>query len=201
NPRSDIEPIRALIALKAGQPFSEASVRATMATLENNGFNKVSVRTISNASGLHLDFILEPPYYVGIVDFSTATKQFSYAQLLRVLNLSDAEPYAKALLTRCETVLVRFFESDGFFQAKVHAEPKIDDVYRLVNIKFSVQLGKRARIGAVEVRGVSEQEREDLVETLRSTRARFTGARLKPGKAYTSDRNKAATALIKKTLA
>jgi outer membrane protein insertion porin family len=84
---------------------------------------------------------------------------------------------------------------------KVHAEPKIDDANQLVSVKFSVHLGERARIRNVEVQGVPDQESLKLVHTLASTRARFTGAQLKAGKSYTSDRHKAATALLKRSLA
>lgn len=201
NPHRDVEPIRSLISQKAGQPFSEASVRATMVALESDGFSKVSVETVSNASGLQLYFILEPPYYIGIISFSNLTKYFSYAQLLKALNLSDDEPYNKAVLARCEGSLMRFLQSDGYFQVKLHAEPAIDDDHHLVNIKFFVDLGERARIGTVEIRGISEHESNNLLRKIRSRRARFTGAQLKPGKPYTPERTKGATALIKKTLA
>jgi outer membrane protein assembly factor BamA len=61
-------------------------------------------------------------------------------------------------------------------------------------------MGKRARIGSIEVQG-SGPEQARLLHSVRSLRARLTGALLKPGKPYTSERIKAATALIKKSLA
>jgi len=201
NPRRDVEPLRPLIAQKAGQPFSEASVRATIDALGNKGFSKVGVEMVSNASGLQLNFILEPPYYLGIIEFPKLAKYFSYPQLLKVVNFSDDEPYDKGRLPRSEEALLHFFQNDGYFQAKAHAEPAIDDAHQLVNIKFFVDLGERARIGRVNIRGIPEQESKNLLKKLRSRRARFTGAQLKPGKPYAADRIKSAIALIKKNLA
>ena len=98
NPHRDVGPLRSLVVQKAGQPFSEGSVRATIDALEKRGFSKVGVEMISNASGLQLHFILEPPYYLGVIEFANLAKYFSYPQLLKVVNLSDDQPYDKASL-------------------------------------------------------------------------------------------------------
>jgi outer membrane protein insertion porin family len=202
NPHRNVQPLRSLLVQKAGQPFSDKSVRESIRALEEQGgFKSVKVEILSNASGLQLNFILETPYYLGLIEFPSLAKHFSYPQLLKVLNLSNDEPYDKDRLPICEAALSRYLKNDGYFLAQVHAEPTIDDVHRLVNLKFLVDLGKRARIGTVQVLGVSEQESKKLIQTLGSTRARFTGGQLKPGKPYTSDHIKAATALIRKSLA
>jgi outer membrane protein assembly factor BamA len=201
NPSRDVEALRPLVLQKAGQPFSEASVRATIDALANRGFSNVGAEMVSNASGLQLNFIIEPPYYVGMIEFPGLAKHFSYPQLLKVVNLSDDEPYDKGRIVRYEEALVQFFRHDGYFQAKVHAEPTIDDAHQLVNIRFFVDLGERARIGNVVIRGIPEQESRTVLQKLSSRRARFTGAQLKAGKPYTADRLKAATVLIKKNLA
>jgi outer membrane protein insertion porin family len=202
NPHRDVESLRSLLVQQAGQPLSEENISASIYALEKQGNCKgVKVEVISNPSGLQLNFILEPPYYVGIVEFPELARHFNYGQLLKVVNFSDEEPYNKARLPLAEAALKHFLQNDGYFEARAHAEPKIDDANQLVNVKFSVQLGERARIRNVEVQGIPEQESLKLVHTLASTRARFTGAQLKGGKSYTSDRHKAATALLKKSLA
>jgi outer membrane protein insertion porin family len=202
NPNRNVESLRSLLLQKAGQPFSETKVQASIVALEKQGgFSGVKAEMVSNTSGLQLNFILEPPYYVGIIEFPSLTKYFSYAQLLNVVNFPDEEPYHQGSLAIAETALIRFLQNDGYFQAQAHAEAKIDDAKQLVNITFSVHLGERARIRNIEVRGIPDQESLKLLNTLSSTRARFTGSQLKPGKTYSSDHIKSATALIKRTLA
>jgi len=73
-------------------------------------------------------------------------------------------------------------------------------VEQLANPVFHVELGKHARIGKVEVRGSTPEENRRLEHTMRTLRARFTGALLKTGKPYSQTRIKAATALLKKAL-
>jgi outer membrane protein insertion porin family len=201
NPRRDVDSLRLFVAQKVGQPYSEANVKASIVALETNGnFEKVTVDVIPETSGLRLNFILEPAYYLGVIEFPEAAKYFSYTRLLQVTNFADQDPYDPGRLAVAEQALQNFLQRNGYFQAQVHAEPQIDDSLRLVNVKFSVQMGKQARIGSVEVQGPPDPEQAHLLRAVRSLRARLTGALLRPGKPYTSERIKAATALIKRSL-
>src|SRR5580704_5267645 len=202
NPHRDVEPLRAAVSQKAGKPYSQADVEPSISALQvAGGFEKVTVNVIPDISGLRLNFILEPAYYLGMVDFQGATKFFSYTRVLQVVNLQEEDPYDKARIPVAEAALLQFLQHNGYFRAQVHAEPQIDDANQLVNITFTVHPGKQARIGSVELNGLPGPEQTSLRRRLRSLRARFTGALLKPGKPYTPERIKAATALIKKTLA
>src|SRR3984957_10244370 len=176
NPHRDVEPLRPLVVQKTGQPFSSANVQATMAALQKQGgFPKVELNVVPDPSGLRLDFVLEPSYYLGAVDFSGAAKYFSYTRLLQVANLSEEDPYDKELVPVAEAALLRFLQRNGYFHAVAHAETSIDDAHELVNVNFSVEMGKQARIGKVEVQGPDDPESARLLRTVRSLRARFTG--------------------------
>jgi outer membrane protein insertion porin family len=201
NPHRNVEPLRDSLAQKVGQPYSQAEVEASIAALERaGGFEKVTVDVIPDISGLRLNFILEPAYYLGVVDFPGVPKSLPYVRLLQVVNLQDQEPYDQARLPIAETALLHFLQHSGFFQAQVHAEPQIDDANQLVSLTFTVISGKQARIGNIEIRGAAGSEPAWLLQKTRSLRARFSGALLKPGKPYTPERMKAATSLIKKSL-
>jgi outer membrane protein insertion porin family len=91
--------------------------------------------------------------------------------------------------------------SDGYFQAEVQPEPQFDETHLLANVVFHVNLGKRAKVGNVEVRGPEPAEANRLVHATRSLRATATGASLKPGKSYTPKRINSAVALMKRNLA
>ncbi|MFZ0321557.1 MAG: POTRA domain-containing protein [Candidatus Sulfotelmatobacter sp.] len=202
NPHRDVEPLRALLSQQAGQPYDETKVEATISALrQQGGFEKVAVNVIPDISGLRLNFILEPAYYLGVVDFQGITRSFSYTRLLQVVNLQDEDPYDQARIPVAEAALLQFLHHNGYFEAQVRSESKIDDANQLVNIAFIVHAGKQARIGNVFLDGAVGAEQAWLGRRLHSLRARFTGALLKPGKAYTSERIKAATSLIKKSLA
>ncbi len=202
DPHRDVDSLRSSIAQKAGQPYSQALVQASVTLLQRaQGSETVTVDVIPDISGLRLDFILEPAYYLGMVDFQGISKSFSYTRLLQVVDLQQEFPYDQARIPVAEAALLNFLQRNGFFQAKAHADLQIDDANRLVNVTFSVQAGEQARIGSVELHGPAGSEPSWLLRKTRSLRARFTGGLLKPGKPYTPERIKAATSLIKLSLA
>ena len=202
NPHRDTEPLRSVITQKIGQPYSHDKIAESVLALEKAGkFPKVTAQVIPDPSGLRVSFILEPAYRVGIVDFSVFSRRFAYTRLQQVANLSDEEPYNPARLPTAETALLDFLHHNGYFQAEVHATGAIDDPNQLVNVTFMGRLGKQARIGNVNIEGPPSQDSARLLHTVRTIRARLTGALLKSGKSYTPDRIKAATKLLKRSLA
>ena len=201
NPHRDVQPFQSLVEQKAGAPYSQRAVEASIAALERSGqFPKVQVTVIPDPSGLRLDFLLEPAYFVGAIDFPNVGKFFAYSRLLQVVNLPDEDPYDKARIAVAEKALQRFLQNNGYFQATVHADSQIDDAHQLVDVNFTVHMGKRARIGKVSFQSSDPSENASLQHSVRSLRARFTGGLLKPGKVYTRERIKAATTLIHRTL-
>lgn len=206
NPGIDVEPLRTLLAQKAGEPYSQKKVEASISALEEtHRFSQVRAVATVELSGVRLSFILEPAYYVGSVEFPEAARRFSYVRLLQVvspeIDYLNEKPYDKALLPKAETALRDFLGHNGYFAARVQAEVQPDDAHQLVNIAFHADLGRRARIGKVEIQGATPAETSRLMHSVRSLRARFTGGLLKPGKTYTASRLQQASSLIKKTLA
>ena len=202
NPHRDLEPLRACVTLRPGDPYSEERIRASAEALEKaGGFPKVQVSVVPDVTGLRISFLLEPAYYLGIVDFSGVAKSFSYTHLLQVVDLPDEDPFDPSRLPTAQEALTTFLHGNGFFQAKVHTDAKIDDAHRLVSVSFSVEMGRQARIGSLEIVGPAVAERAKLHHSVRSLRARLSGGCLKPGKVYDRERISAATTLLKKALA
>src|SRR5215469_6634986 len=201
NPHRDLERLRGWVSQQAGEPYSEAKVQASIGALEKEGgFRKVQISVVPDISGLRVNFLLEPPYYLGVIDFPGVGKSFSYTRLLQLVDLPDEDPYDPSRLPSAESTLTTFLHKNGFFQAQVHAEPQIDDAHQLVSISFRVEMGKQARIGSIEIEGPDALERSKLLHSVRSLRARLSGGLLKPGKIYDQERLNAATTFIKKSL-
>ena len=201
NPHRDMEPLRTLIEQKAGEPYSQPKVEASIAALERTGqFPKVEVNVVPNPLGLRLNFLLEPAYYLGMVNFPGATKLFSYTRLLQVADLHDEDPYDTTHVGASEKALQDLLRRNGYFRATIHTDVQIDDRHQLVNLTFSIALGKQAKVARVTLHGADASETSQLLHSLRSLRARLTGALLKPGKTYSPERITAATNLIKRKL-
>jgi len=201
NPHRDLEPYRQFVVQKAGEPYSQEKVLSSIAALEHTGrFPKVDVTVVPDPSGLRLNFLLEPAYYLGMINFPGATKVFPYIRLLQVANLPDEDPYDKARVALAQEALQKFLKHNGYFQATIQTHSKIDDTHQLVDVAFEIKLGKQARVASVTIEGVNGTEDAHLQHSLRSLRARFSGGLLKPGKPYGTERIKEATAIMRKTL-
>src|SRR5260370_21315218 len=69
NPHRDVEPLRPLVKQKAGHPYSQADVEASISALRQTGqFPNVGVNVVPAPTGLRLNFLLEPAFYVGMVN-------------------------------------------------------------------------------------------------------------------------------------
>ena len=201
NPHRDLQPLIPLVTQKQDEAYSQQKIEASRDALQQTGqFQKVQVSVVAEVSGLRVNFLLEPAYYLGVMKFPGAEKLFSYTRLSQVTNLSDEDPYDPSRLPAAENELKQFLQREGYFQASAHAEPEIDDAHQLVSIRFNIAPGKQARVSSVNIEGARGPEETRLAKALRSIRARLTGGLLKRGKPYTSERIKAATALMKRSL-
>src|SRR5207248_5425867 len=99
DPRLDLESLRPLLELKAGDSFSDQKVQATAAALQATGkFKREEINVAPQPSGLLVKFVLHPAFYVGIIEFPEATKLFTYTRLLQVVNLPDEQAFDKEQL-------------------------------------------------------------------------------------------------------
>ena len=169
NPKINVEDLKPLVLQKQGEPYSNEKIKASIAALERTGrFSKVEVDVKPEAAGLHVRFILEPALYYGIIDFPGATKRFSYARLLQVVNLPDQDPFENKQVEDGKAALLKFLQTNGYFQAEVRTSTQLDEPHGLANVSYEVQLGKHAKIGRVEVHGPPPQEAQRLLAATRS---------------------------------
>lgn len=201
NPHRDLQRLYPLVTQKVGEAYSQAKIQEDAAALQNAGhFPKVKVSIVPEVSGLWVQFLLEPAYYLGVVEFPGGTKSFSYTRLLQATNLSDEDPYDPAQIPVALRGLTDFLHHNGYFQSDVQVQPAIDDTHQLVNVAFSIRTGKRANISSVSLEGSSDPETARLLHSVQSLWARLSRGLLKPGKPYSPSRISAATTLMKKSL-
>src|SRR5712692_5512382 len=202
NPKISVDSLRPLIQQKTDEAYSTTKVEGTMSALKETGrFSKVEVDVKPDPGGLRVTFTLEPALYFGIFQFPGATKSFSYTRLLKVIDIPNHSPYQQDVVAKASGALLQFLISEGYFQAQVQTESQFDEVHMLADVVFHVTLGKRAKVGNVEVHGPEPSEVDRLLHAARSLRAAATGASLKKGKRYTPKRIDSALALMKRDLA
>ena len=200
-PDATVSRLEPLVQQKAGQPFSEQRVEASISALKSAGkFQDVQLQVRPEASGVRVRFVPQPALYFGVYDFPGAIRSFPYARLLQISNYQNQEPYSAYDIQQAETNLVAFFRRAGFFQATVHAQPQSEPANGLVNVDFQTDLNKRARIGEILMEGASPEQTAKLQKSLRTVMARLRGAYLKNGTQYTYKKLQTATTYLQREL-
>jgi outer membrane protein insertion porin family len=197
DPHIDTSSYENQVEQKAGQPYSAKAVQSSIEALEKTGrFNKVEVEMKSQSNGVTVNLVMEPAFYVGIIEFP-GRHLFSYTRLLQVVNMPPEDPYKAENVTAGAAALLKFFQHTGYFEAEVRPETRFDNARQLVNVIYYIQLNKRAKVGAITVSGPSPQESQQLVNALKSWGARLRGDSLKPGTKYTQAKIQSATQYLR----
>ena len=189
NPGIALDQIQPLIKQQAGEPLAIAAIRDSATALQNTKrFSKVEVSITPGATGVEVLFILQRTFYIGMLDFPGATKSFPYPQLLQTTNIPEQSPYVPDMPAEGTQALLDFLHKNGYFNAAVTPDIMPDEPRRVVNIRFVSQLNQLARIGSVNISGLSDEQATDVRRALRSFWAKLTGASLKPGQKYSQKR-------------
>src|SRR5579864_7209082 len=82
NPHRDLTPLYPLVTQKVGTPYNEAIIEASAQALKQaGGFPKVDINVEPEVAGLRVNFLLEPAYYLSMVEFPGVGKYFPYTRL------------------------------------------------------------------------------------------------------------------------
>jgi outer membrane protein insertion porin family len=200
-PEADVDYLRALLLQQVGQPYSNMKVQQSIAAMMATGeFSSVRVQVSPENGGLRLLFILEPAYYLGLVQFPGAVPPLSYTRLLQVVMFSEGSPFLKRQMNDATGAIKTFLTRSGYFAATVNARTEVDKDHKLVNPIFEVTLNRRAKIGSIDFEGLSESEADEQRAALRSFWTHFKKGRLTNGTTFTQERIQAAIGRIRSTL-
>ncbi|HEY4046953.1 MAG TPA: POTRA domain-containing protein [Acidobacteriaceae bacterium] len=173
-----------LFAQHAGEPFSREKVEQTVRALKEKGkFDEVQVQVDPQADGVRILLVLEPAVYFGLFEFPGA-ERFAYSRLVQVANYPPQAPFNADEIVQDQNSLINFFREQGYFEAEVRPEVKVDQEHGLANVIFHVSLSRRARFGTIEVVGIPAEQAASLGHSLQSFMARARGAAIRSGKTY-----------------
>lgn len=183
-PDSNTSQYAPLFVQHAGEPFSREKVDRTVAALKATGkFEEVQLQVDPEADGVRILIILEPAVSLGIFEFPGA-ERFAYSRLAQVANFPPQAPYNTGDVERDRQSLLRFFQQEGYFQAEVTPETRVDAQHGLANVIFHVTLKQRARFGDIVLADTTPEEGATLRQALQTLLARVHGAGIRPGKPY-----------------
>jgi outer membrane protein insertion porin family len=165
-----------------GQPFDRLKVEQTVAALKTK-FEQVQLQVLPEANGVSVLLVLEPAVYFGIFEFPGA-EQFPYSRLVQVANYPPEAPFNSKEIEQDQQSLLTFFQQEGYFNATVWSEIKVEADHGIADIYFHVTLNRRARFGVLDIVGTTPQQTAELTHDLQTLLARAQGTAIRPGKMY-----------------
>ncbi len=200
-PESTSADFSSLFVQKAGEPFSREKVDKTVAALKATGkFTEVQLQVDPEADGVRVLMVLEPAVWFGIFEFPGA-ERFAYSRLVQIANFPPQAPFNTDDVEKDRQALLTFFRQEGFFEAEVTPETRVDAVRGLANVNFRTNLKRQAKFGKIVIADTSEGQAAKLSLALQKFLARARGAAIRPGKAYHLTTLSRATAYLQSQLA
>jgi len=173
-----------LFVQKTSTPFARDAVDKTAAALKATGkFEEVQIQIDPQPNGVRILYILEPAICFGLFQFPGA-ERFAYSRLVQIANYPPEAPFNAGDVEQDRQNLLTFFRQEGYFQAEVKPEVRVDAVHGLANVLFHVTLKRRANFGVIHIADTAPDDVAKLDKSLQSLRARARGAAIRPGKAY-----------------
>lgn len=183
-PGLDEHELTPLFVQQAGEPLDPDKVARTVAAVKATGkFKDIQLSVIPDIEGIRVMLILQPAMYFGIYEFPGA-RPFTYPTLLQAANYPPESAYNDRDVTRAGESLKKFFQQNGYFLAKVTPELETDEAHGVVNVRFAIELGVKAKFGTVTLDGASAEETARLQAKLKSRMARLRGSAIRQGKSY-----------------
>lgn len=184
-PDIDVEKLKSSLVLQPGQPFSRPKADASIEALKKAGhFEDVQLQVVPDLNGVRVLLVIQPGLYFGMYSFPGAENRFGYSRLLQAAYYPPEGPYSIADVNNATILLTKFFQENGFFQAKVTPKIDSDPAHGLVNVVFHTKLGKRADFGNISIEGPTTEMTQFLTDKLTGIMARLKGAAIRPGKTY-----------------
>jgi outer membrane protein assembly factor BamA len=181
-PDLDSSSFSSMFVQKVGQPFDKGKVEQTVNALKTK-FEQVQLQVLPEANGVRVLLVLEPAVYFGIFEFPGA-ERFPYSRLVQVSNFPPEAPFNSEEIDHDRQSLLTFFREDGYFNANVQPEIKLEADHGLADVYFHITLNRRARFGVIDIVGTTPQQTVQLTHDLQTFLARVRGAAIRPGKLY-----------------
>ena len=183
-PNLDTSKLLPLLQQHAGEPFSREKIDQSTATLKAAGnFSEVQLQIDPEANGVRVLLIAEPAVWFGIFEFPGA-ERFPYSKLVQIANYPPQAPFNAGEIQKDSDALLRFFQQEGYFEAKVRPQVNLDATHNLANVRFRVSLNRRAKFGTLVIANTTPEEGAGMSKSLQGLNARLRGAAIRRGKNY-----------------
>lgn len=145
----------ALLPQKVNEPLDRSKVRQSVQTLYNTGrFAEIQVEAQRTPQGqVVLVFDARENYFFGSLLAQGSPGRPSDSQLVNASKLNLGEQFSEAKIKAGVEAMQQSLQQDGYYQATIKPFYEWDSRTQQVKVLFSIDHGKPARVGQVNVTG------------------------------------------------
>ena len=136
------------------KPLHAEDIRQSLRTLFATGlYQSIAVEGERRGNSVVIRFNGEPQYFLGRVTVEGLKSDRLAGQLERATRLTAGTRYDDAKMERAANLLKETLGNDGYYLATFDKKVSRDRENALANVTYQVKLGKKTRVGNVEVTG------------------------------------------------
>ncbi|HEY0760465.1 MAG TPA: POTRA domain-containing protein [Acidisarcina sp.] len=154
--RSALDPLPAKLGVQPGTRLEPATVRDSLRRLFATGlYQDIDVQGVRQGNSLTLIFNGTPRLFFGTVTVVGVKDDRLSAQLVRAAKLAPGSPYTEQRVNAADGLMQATLQQYGFYQGTIARRTVVDAPARQINIEYTVNPGKSARVGQVNIEGDS----------------------------------------------
>ncbi len=169
--------IERALSLKPGMPFRVAELRSTIKQLYATGrYERIEADGEPAAGGVAVVFRTTNRWFISRVESDPAIKRPpTPGQVTAVSRLDLGQPFHEDQLQEASQRVLALLKRNGYYEARVEPVLSRDPTHQEVNIRFSVEPGKRARFQTPIIIGEPEMPPGAVVAATKWKRFWFLG--------------------------
>ena len=142
------------LSQKEGDPFDPEKVRQTTRRLFQTGrYRNIAVRVEPEGTGIRLTFAGTARYYVGRVQINGIQEDRLTSLVEYGTQLNPGTAFTNSLVTTATGLVKQVLAQAGYYEPTIAVKTDRDDAGQQVNVTFTIDVGKQARVGTVTLIG------------------------------------------------
>lgn len=151
------------LSQKEGDPLDPEKVRATTRRLFQTGrYRNIAVRVAPEGTGIELIFAGTARYYVGRVQINGIQEDRLASLVEYGTQLNPGTAYSNSLVTTATGLVKQVLAQAGYYEPTIAVKTDRDDAGQQVNVTYTIDVGRQARVGTVTLigkdTGIDEKE-------------------------------------------
>lgn len=163
-----LDQLRAMLPVHPGEPLRASDVRDAIQRLYVTGeYNDIAVDATLANGRVTLTFLTKPKYFVGRIGVTAVPDPPNRGELVVATRLQLGSEYSEEETKRAVDHLVDVLRHNGFYNADIQPQTRLDDTTQQALIDFNIRPAKRARYGGVIATGRTERSLESIIKSTR----------------------------------